>query len=533
MMAMTLVIVLTTFASSSYFYTKTKIIIFDNLQKRGRTICENLSYSAKYGVLTEDTEILDELAAGVMQGEDVAYVIIQNEQGKTLAEKTAVDLPTKAFLKKRSQTTKEYEFFSVNDKFGNPIYNFCFPIMVKTVSLAEVEEGSIAEGQKEASFRGVVQVGLSLSNVLNKLRSVLQGIILLTLVVMAGGVVFSLFFVRIIMKPIQGMTEAAVRIASGDLSQRVEAESQDEIGQFAVQFNAMTSALKTRQEQLKESYKEISYAKDQLELRVQERTAELTAANDRLTKEIVRRERAEARKDQLLKELESANKELKDFAYIASHDLKAPLRGISTLAEWLAVDYADKFDEKGKKQIELLVGRTERMHNLIDGILQYSRVGKADEERVSVDLNQLVPEIIDLLGPVENINIEIENQLPTILFEKTRITQVFQNLLSNAIKYMDKPKGEIRIGCVKEDNFWKFGVSDNGPGIGEKNKDRIFQIFQTLAPRDQYESTGIGLTVVKKIVEIYGGKIWVESKLGKGSTFYFTVPVSVEELVQV
>jgi len=530
---MSLVIVLATFACSSFFYTRAKVIIFSNLQKRGRTICENLSYSAKYGVLTEDTEILDELASGVMQGEDVAYVIIQDEQGKTLAEKTAVDLPAKAFLKKRSQMVKKYEFFSVNDKFGNPIYNFCFPIITRTVSLGEIEEEYSTEDQTKTSYRGVVQVGLSLSNVLNKLRNVLHGIMLLTLIVIACGVVFSLFFVRIIMRPVQDMTKAAVRIASGDLTQRVEVESQDEIGQFATQFNAMTSALRTRQQQLKESYKEISYAKDQLELRVKERTAELTAANDQLTKEIVRRERAEARKDQLLKALEAANRELKDFAYIASHDLKAPLRGISTLAEWLAVDYADKLDEKGKKQIELLIGRTERMHNLIEGILQYSRVGKVGEERVNIDLNKLVLEIIDMLGPVENINIEIEGQLPTISFEKTRITQVFQNLLSNSIKYMDKPAGEIKIGCVREGNFWKFSVSDNGPGIGEKNREKIFQIFQTLAPRDKYESTGIGLTVVKKIIEIYGGKIWVESKPGQGSVFYFTLPVGVEQLVEV
>ena len=241
-------------------------------------------------------------------------------------------------------------------------------------------------------------------------------------------------------------------------------------------------------------------------------------------RDITENKKAEAVRNQLLEQLASANQELKDFAYVVSHDLKAPLRGIKTLADWITADYADKLDDDGKEQINLLTNRVNRMHNLIDGILQYSRVGRVEEETVQVNLNELVPEIIDMLAPPENITITIENELPTIVFEPTRITQVFQNLLSNAVKYMDKPKGLIKVGCVEEDGFWKFNVTDNGPGIEEKHFERIFQMFQTLAPRDEFESTGVGLTVAKKIVELYKGKIWVESKVGEGSTFFFTLP---------
>jgi signal transduction histidine kinase len=108
--------------------------------------------------------------------------------------------------------------------------------------------------------------------------------------------------------------------------------------------------------------------------------------------------------------------------------------------------------------------------------------------------------------------------------------QVFQNLLSNAVKYMDKPQGEVRVGCVEEDGFWKFSVADNGPGIEERHFERIFKIFQTLSPQDEFESTGIGLTVIKKIVELYGGKVWVQSKVGQGSTFFFTLPKAKKEV---
>jgi len=146
------------------------------------------------------------------------------------------------------------------------------------------------------------------------------------------------------------------------------------------------------------------------------------------------------------------------------------------------------------------------------------------EAIVAVDLNRLVEEVIDLLAPPANITVSVENPLPTVMAEPTRIQQVFQNLLSNAIKYMDKPEGKIRIACGAEGTQWKFSVTDNGPGIEPRHFEKIFQLFQTLAPRDRVESTGVGLALVKKIVEMYGGRVWIESKSGEGSTFFFTLP---------
>jgi two-component system sensor kinase FixL len=239
---------------------------------------------------------------------------------------------------------------------------------------------------------------------------------------------------------------------------------------------------------------------------------------------------AQKRQGELLEQVEKTNQELKDFAYIVSHDLKAPLRGINTLATWISTDYAHKFDQEGKEQMDLLVKRVGRMHNLIEGVLQYSRIGRIDGEQVQVNLNGLVPEVIDMVSPPENIKITIENELPVITCENTRIIQIFQNLLSNAIKYMDKADGRIKIGCVEEDGYWIFSVSDNGPGINEKYFEKIFQIFQTLLPKDEYESTGVGLTVTKKIVELHGGRIWVESNPGQGSTFFFSLPKQESEV---
>ncbi|MCP4612256.1 MAG: DUF3365 domain-containing protein [Planctomycetes bacterium] len=249
-----------------------------------------------------------------------------------------------------------------------------------------------------------------------------------------------------------------------------------------------------------------------------------TTSVDHLHKEIAERKKAECKQDELFKKVDNMNKELKDFASIVSHDLKAPLRGIKTLANWILSDCSDKLGEEANEQMNLLLDRVERMHNLIEGILQYSRAGRAEGKRAQINLNDFVPEIINMVVPPENITVTIEDELPVIECEEIHIMQIFQNLLSNAIKYMDKPEGRIQVTCVEHDGFWKFSVADNGPGIEEKHFERIFKIFEALPTSPDFEGTGVGLTVTKKLVELYNGNVWIESKVGEGSTFFFTLP---------
>ncbi|MDF2592834.1 MAG: histidine kinase [Clostridia bacterium] len=243
-----------------------------------------------------------------------------------------------------------------------------------------------------------------------------------------------------------------------------------------------------------------------------------------MIEDITQQKENEERQQQLVARLEETNKELDNFAYIVSHDLKAPLRGIGSLANWLLADYKDKLDEEGADIINLLVNRVERMKNFIDGILQYSRVTRVKENYVEIHMDKLIKDVIELLAPPENIKIIVNSEMPIIMGEVIYIEQIYQNLISNAIKFMDKPQGEIIISCRSKEDLWEFSVSDNGTGIDEKYFNKIFMIFQTLQPRDKFESTGIGLSIVKKIVETSGGKIWLESKLTKGTTFYFTLP---------
>jgi PAS domain S-box-containing protein len=248
-------------------------------------------------------------------------------------------------------------------------------------------------------------------------------------------------------------------------------------------------------------------------------------------KELVALRKAERELEKVNKNLESvvrklshANEELREFAHVAAHDLKSPLRAIGTLADWLSKDYADKFDEQGKEKVRMLVSRAVQMGALIDDILRYSMIGHDNTKKQMLDLNVVLSGVIAGIDPPENIEISVENELPVLECEKTHIIQIFQNLLSNAVKYMDKSSGQIKIACVEEDGFWKLSVIDNGCGIEKRHFERIFKMFQTLSPSDSVENTGIGLSIVKKIVELNGGSVSVASKIGKGSTFVFTLP---------
>jgi signal transduction histidine kinase/ABC-type nitrate/sulfonate/bicarbonate transport system substrate-binding protein len=268
---------------------------------------------------------------------------------------------------------------------------------------------------------------------------------------------------------------------------------------------------------LRQTESQLSEYRNHLETLVEKRTEELKEKSAKIAKSRKALEKVNTA-------YADANKELKEFAYIVSHDLKAPLRAISQLTHWISEDYAPVFDDEGKMQMDLIIKRVKRMDGLIDGILRYSRIGRVKEKEKSLDLNLLVNEVINNIASMDNVKISLENRLPMVLRDPIRMEQVFQNLIGNAVKFMDKKEGFIQIGCSDKEAFWEFYVADNGPGIHEKYYDKIFQIFQTLRPRDEHESTGIGLTLVKKIINLYGGSVWVTSKTGHGATFFFTLP---------
>ena len=229
----------------------------------------------------------------------------------------------------------------------------------------------------------------------------------------------------------------------------------------------------------------------------------------------------EAQKAKILKELENSNKDLEEYAHIVSHDLKSPLRSIDALISWIKSDNEGNFDEMTLQNFDLIATTLETMEKLISNVLEYSSAGATSKKFEDVDLNKLLNNLKQVLFIPDNINLTIPNTLPVIKGDATKFQQLFQNFISNAIKFCDKEKGLVEIGCKEEPTFYQFSVRDNGIGIEKKYHDKIFQVFHSLQKRK--DSSGIGLSIVKKIVDLYKGDIWLESKVNEGTTFYFTI----------
>ena len=233
------------------------------------------------------------------------------------------------------------------------------------------------------------------------------------------------------------------------------------------------------------------------------------------------KQKAEEKNTLLLQALERSNVELQEYAHVVSHDLKSPLRSINALVSWLKEDNYDKFDESSMKNFDLIESTLENMEQLISDVLDYSSVASDSLTEEMVDLNEVIMSIIEDLQPSSDMSIEILNDLPNLKGDKIRYKQLFQNLISNAVKHNDKEKGIVLIDYSKNKTHHKFSIKDNGMGIEKKYFEKIFEIFQSL--HVSAKATGIGLAIVKKIVDLYKGDIWLESELGKGTTFYFTI----------
>jgi signal transduction histidine kinase len=226
-------------------------------------------------------------------------------------------------------------------------------------------------------------------------------------------------------------------------------------------------------------------------------------------------------------ELERSNQALDEFAHAVSHDLKAPLRSISRYAAWLEEGAAGRLGEEGRAQLARLRDRAERMRTMIDGVLAYARAGREHARPETVEVGALLREVLELLDPPEEVRVEVGSAMPTLVTERAALRQVFLNLIGNAIRYArrsDAPR--VRVEAREAGGLHEFRVEDNGPGIAPRLQARIWALFHTLEPEERAEGTGIGLALVRKLVEAHGGRAWVESEVGAGATFHFQWPGS-------
>lgn len=232
---------------------------------------------------------------------------------------------------------------------------------------------------------------------------------------------------------------------------------------------------------------------------------------------------------QLAAVLEQRTRELEQFTYVASHDLKAPLRAIANLSQWIEEDIADQLSEENFQQMQLLRGRVYRLEALIDGLTQYSRAGRLTTQPEPVNVEVLISEVIEKVNPPTQFTIEIASGMPTLVTERLPLEQVFTHLISNAIAHHPLPNGRVLISVRENPDTYEFAVADNGVGIDPKFHKKVFEIFQTLPVTNQTQHIGMGLSVAKRIVESKGGSIRLESQAGQGATFYFTWPKPLKQ----
>lgn len=314
---------------------------------------------------------------------------------------------------------------------------------------------------------------------LAEINSALHATLFFGLMALLALLLLALKTSRQLQRPIQQLLDGLQSLAQGDLQRRVPLQSHDEIGRLTAAFNQMAERL----------------------------------------------QKAHDERDLAIAELQRSNADLDSFAYVASHDLKAPLRGIRHLSEWISEDLGDSITQETRENLQLLRNRVDRLEALLEGLLEYARVGRRDELIEDVDSGLLLLDISRYLSPAPGFEIAADGPLPTLKTCKAPLEKVLRNLISNALKHHDGSTGKVSVGARDTGDMIEFAVTDDGPGIAAPFHDKIFQMFQTLKPRDAIEGSGMGLAIVKKTVESVGGSIRVESQPPqRGATFLFTWP---------
>ncbi len=301
------------------------------------------------------------------------------------------------------------------------------------------------------------------------------------------------------------------------------------------QLAQRTSELQASNEDLTESNRLLvseieqhTVAKDHLAQRTEELQAsneDLTESNHRLALEIDERKAVQLRLAAMTQELQRSNEDLESFAYTASHDLRAPLRGIGNLIGWIREDLGDKVDEDAESKFSLMTDRVQRMERMLEDLLQYSRIGRTDMQEAEFQPEQKIREAFDLLNAEQRFELEIPDPLPTLSGTPIAFQQVVANVIGNAIKHHDGETGRIRVYSTRQDAFVRITIADDGPGIPEQYRERVFALFQTLKPRDSVEGSGMGLAIVRRVLDVAGGKVSITGNdHGRGASVHIDWP---------
>ena len=481
---MVLVILLITILGmlvSTYLQNRSQVRF---MNRYGKYIAVNLSQNSKLGILSKEPDNLKQPLNAAFDECQVMGVSVYLATGKLLGCKKRrqyclSELEASRQLALVSSSAKPAVVVKTRTTAGQPLRSYLARVIIE-----RPDDDIFNIEAKQGKFCGFVRVDMSLSDLAAKKAAILYQNLLLMPVYISIGMLFSILMERRISKPLMQLKAAAGAIAEGNFDTRIEVRSEDELGLLADSFNNMSGQLSATVEQL-------NYANEYLE---------------------------------------KANEELRDFTYIVSHDLQEPLRKVHSFGQFLVEDYYESLPEEAKDYVERMQKASVKMKDLIQDLLEFSRIDTLQEPFTPVDTANVVNEALDDLSVAiqeSQADIVVGQRLPAVSASRTQLVQLFENIVGNAIKYRSsKRKLRIEIGADQRGQEVVFSVKDNGIGIEERFFDKVFGVFQRLHNEGKYEGTGIGLALCKKIIQRHRGKIWLESTLDVGTTFYFTMKSS-------
>lgn len=535
-LAISLLITLISLILGIFFTNSQKNFMEEELIKRSKALANNLAYNSQYWVITNYRSNLQQLINGVMNEKDIIYVFIIDRDGIVIGHSDILKIGEKIDFNSIKETytkqsyVREKNLEDTNEKVievVSPIEiipeksseneELLFDQKFKSPDITENKTNDLDSQQKK--LLGMVYLGVSTKNLNEAIAGIQRKAFIITFGIILVGIVLTIIMIRFITQPLRKLMDATKIVAQGNLDHHVEIIRKDEIGVLAKSFNQMTNELKKSREKIENWNKE-------LEAKVIERTKELSKKHKELKKyseELI----------QAYKELQTLDKAKDDFLALVSHELRTPLSSIVAYTEVLLDDMAET-EEEEKSYLEIIKNESERLTRLINNVLDLSKMeaGRMPFELKYVELSKLInASVMGLSGAASKhkhkvIN-KLENSSVMVLADEDKIIQVLSNILSNAIKYIPEG-GVITISEKINNKKVEISVSDNGCGIKEEDFDKVFDKFQQIEDVNHHsEGTGLGMPISKIIIENHKGKIWFESEVGKGTTFYFTLPIKV------
>ncbi len=532
-----------------YAYAKTKEVLYDELMARGRGIARNLAFNSRYAALTEDRTVLRDLIYGIRMEGSVVFGRVYGDQrdllmdarfdteeiikGKEPSPKLG-PLPMELVIRPPTQNGAQ--------NGAEDIYSIIAPIIFTKTNLPSDVEAQLTEifemgdEKQKGSPIGYVEVGISIKPMHEKLNRLIWFYAVLTVVVIGVGIFFSEIFIWSLLLPVKGMIRTAQEIAQGNMKRRVHVRYKDEIGELATIFNQMAQSLAERDEDLRKQYKklelshqdlsrvaaELAKYKEAMEQKVRERTDELAQKNLLLRGAMERAQGSDLLKTQFLANM--------------SHELRTPLNAIIGFSQVLSEGMDGEINETQKKDLDAIYQSGMHLLSIINDILDISKIeaGRMQLDLAEFDMGDVVLDVLSTAKPLVKekevaLRVELPKEAPRVYADRIRIRQVILNLISNAAKFT--AKGHILVRVASNSNEVEVHVADTGMGIRESDIPKLFNEFKQLDPSTTRNrgGAGLGLALAKRFVELHGGRIWVESVLGIGSTFSFSIPNFVKE----